>query len=182
MNDVPTFAQPPPRPRRCVLPWVLLLLLVIALAAALYWGYTKRVTMAEYAVSSLLDQELDELLPEADFVSLHCPLTPDTRGLIDARALARMKTTAYLINTARGPLVEQAALLEALREKRIAGAGLDVYEIEPLPENPFVEFDNVVLTPHCAGHSLEAIQGSLEMALENITRVLRGQEPLYRIN
>jgi phosphoglycerate dehydrogenase-like enzyme len=125
---------------------------------------------------------LDELISASDFLSLHCPLTPETRALIDADALARMKPTAYLINTARGPLVDQAALVEALREGRIAGAGIDVYDMEPLVENPYAGLDNVVQTPHCAGHSLEAIQRSLEMALENITRVLRGQEPLHRIN
>jgi phosphoglycerate dehydrogenase-like enzyme len=125
---------------------------------------------------------LPEMIAEADFLSLHCPLTPETRGLIDADALAQMKPTAYLINTARGPLVDQAALVEALREGRIAGAGIDVYDTEPLQENPYAGLDNVVQTPHCAGHSLEAIQSSLEMALENITRVLSGREPLHRIN
>ena len=125
---------------------------------------------------------LGELIPAADFLSLHCPLTPETRGLIDAGALVQMKPTAYLINTARGPLVDQAALVEALREGRIAGAGIDVYDVEPLLDNPYAGLDNVVQTPHCAGHSLEAIQSSLEMALENITRVLCGREPLHRIN
>jgi phosphoglycerate dehydrogenase-like enzyme len=125
---------------------------------------------------------LSELIPASDFLSLHCPLTPETRGLIDIAALARMKPTAYLINTARGPLVDQAALVAALREGRIAGAGIDVYDTEPLQGNPYAGLDNVVQTPHCAGHSLEAIQSSLEMALENVTRVLRGQEPLHRIN
>jgi phosphoglycerate dehydrogenase-like enzyme len=125
---------------------------------------------------------LEELIPSADFLSLHCPLTPETRGLIDANALARMKPTAYLINTARGPLVDETALVAALRQGQIAGAGIDVYGVEPLVENPYAGLDNVVQTPHCAGHSLEAIQSSLEMALENITRVLRGQEPLHRIN
>jgi D-3-phosphoglycerate dehydrogenase len=125
---------------------------------------------------------LEELIPAADFLSLHCPLTSETRGLIDAEALERMKPTAYLVNTARGPLVDEAALIEALRTGKIAGAGIDVYDTEPLVENPYTGLDNVVQTPHCAGHSLEAIQCSLEMALENITRVLRGQEPLHRIN
>jgi phosphoglycerate dehydrogenase-like enzyme len=125
---------------------------------------------------------LDELIETADFLSLHCPLTPETHGLIDADALSQMKSTAYLINTARGPLVDQEALVAALSEGRIAGAGIDVYDVEPFLENPYAGLDNVVQTPHCAGHSLEAIQSSLEMALENITCVLRGQEPLHRIN
>jgi phosphoglycerate dehydrogenase-like enzyme len=125
---------------------------------------------------------LDELISVADFVSLHCPLAPETRGLIDADRLAQMKPTSYLINTARGPLVDQGALVAALRTEQIAGAGIDVYDSEPLVENPYAGLDNVVQTPHCAGHSLEAIQSSLEMALENITRVLRGQQPLHRIN
>ncbi len=125
---------------------------------------------------------LPRLLAEADFVSLHCPLTPETRGLIDDAALARMKPTAYLINTARGPIVEEAALVRALREGRIAGAGLDVFETEPRPDNPFVDFPNVILTSHLGGATRQASDRSLELALLNITQVLRGQPPVCRVN
>lgn len=125
---------------------------------------------------------LTTLLREADAVSLHCPLTTRTRGLINARTLGLMKPTAYLINTARGALVEQAALVAALRAGRLAGAGLDVFETEPLHDNPFVEFDNVVLTPHCAGGTHEAVDASLEVALQNVVAVLNGHRPISRVN
>jgi D-3-phosphoglycerate dehydrogenase len=91
----------------------------------------------------------DDLFRRADFLSIHMQLSERTRGLIGARELGLMKPTAFLINTSRGPIVEEAALLAALREKRIAGAGLDVFDIEPLPiDHPFRTLDNVVLTPH----------------------------------
>lgn len=100
--------------------------------------------------------KLDELLKLSDYVSLHCPLTDETRGLIDARRLALMKPNALLVNTSRGPVVDEAALLEALRNKSIGGAALDVFCEEPLPPNhPFLDLDNVVLTPHIAAFSAE---------------------------
>jgi phosphoglycerate dehydrogenase-like enzyme len=91
----------------------------------------------------------EEVLRQSDIVSIHIPLTPKSRGLIGAQELALMKPSGFLINTSRGPIVEEAALVAALREKKIAGAGLDVYDIEPLPlEHPLRQLDNVVLTPH----------------------------------
>ncbi len=91
----------------------------------------------------------DELFRRADFLSIHMQLSPRTRGLVGAKELGLMKSSAYLINTSRGPIVEEAALIAALREKRLAGAGLDVFDIEPLPiEHPLRKLDNVVLTPH----------------------------------
>ncbi|MGN6696905.1 MAG: phosphoglycerate dehydrogenase [Thermomicrobiales bacterium] len=125
---------------------------------------------------------LPRLLRESDFVSLHCPLTPQTRGLLNAARLAQMKPTAYLINTARGPIVEEAALVAALRDGRIAGAGLDVFEHEPHPANPYVAFPNVVLAPHLGGATHEATERSLELALLNVTQVLTGGEPICRVN
>jgi phosphoglycerate dehydrogenase-like enzyme len=125
---------------------------------------------------------LPRLLRESDFVSLHCPLTPQTRGLMNAGRLAQMKPTAYLINTARGPIVEESALVAALRAGRIAGAGLDVFETEPHPENPYVAFPNVVLAPHLGGATAEATERSLELALLNVTQVLTGGEPICRVN
>src|SRR5207253_5966126 len=102
---------------------------------------------------------LDELLSRADVVSVHCPLTPDTRHLIGERALRLMKPTAVLLNTARGPVVDEAALTRALAEGRVAGAGLDVLEQEP-PDaaNPLLRLDNVVLTPHCSAYSHEYLE------------------------
>jgi phosphoglycerate dehydrogenase-like enzyme len=125
---------------------------------------------------------LPRLLREADVVSLHCPLTPQTRGLMNAARLAQMKPTAYLINTARGPIVEESALVAALRAGRIAGAGLDVFATEPHPGNPYTEFPNVVLTPHLGGATAEATERSLELALLNVTQVLTGGEPICRVN
>ncbi len=91
----------------------------------------------------------DELFERADFLSIHVQLSPRTRGLVGAKQLALMKKSAYLINTSRGPIVDEAALLAALRDKRIAGAGLDVFDIEPLPlDHPLRKLDNVVITPH----------------------------------
>ena len=125
---------------------------------------------------------LPRLLRESDFVSLHCPLTPQTRGLIGDAALARMKPGAILINTARGPIVDEAALVRALRERRIAGAGLDVFETEPRPNNPFIDLPNAILTPHLGGATRQATDRALELALLNITQVLQGQAPVCRVN
>src|SRR5205085_12645824 len=91
----------------------------------------------------------DDLFRRADFITIHLVLSPRTRGLVGARELALMKPTAFLINTSRGPIVDEAALISALRDRHIAGAGLDVYEIEPLPvEHPLRKIDSAVLTPH----------------------------------
>lgn len=121
---------------------------------------------------------LDELLAESDFVSLHCTLTDHTRGLIDAAALARMKATAYLINVSRGLLVEFEALLAALEGKRIAGAGLDVFAVEPLrPDHPLLGLDNVVISPHFAWYTAEAARRQSRQAAEAVLDVLAGRLP-----
>ncbi len=125
---------------------------------------------------------LHRLLRESDFVSIHCPLNSQTRGMIDERALEQMKPTAFLINTARGPIVKESALVGALREKMIAGAGLDVFEVEPQPQNPYLELPNVLLTPHLGGATFEAMDRSLELSMLNITQVLHGGEPICRVN
>jgi phosphoglycerate dehydrogenase-like enzyme len=126
---------------------------------------------------------LDTLLAESDFVTLHAPLLPETRRLIDARALARMKPSAYLVNTARGPLVDEAALAEALRGRRIAGAALDVFETEPLPEtSPLRGLEHLILTPHIAGTTEQSKAAMAAMAVENAALVLRGEPPLSCVN
>jgi phosphoglycerate dehydrogenase-like enzyme len=125
---------------------------------------------------------LHRLLRESDFVSVHCPLNSTTRGLIDERAIEQMKPTAFLINTARGPIVKESALVAALREKMIAGAGLDVFEVEPHPQNPYLDLPNVLMTPHLGGATFEAMDRSLELSMLNITQVLHGEEPICRVN
>lgn len=125
---------------------------------------------------------LDRLLAESDYVTLHTPLTPWTHNLIDERAIELMKPTAYLINTARGPVVDEEALCNALRSGRIAGAGLDVFVIEPTNDCAFREFDNVIMTPHIGGSSNEAYERSLQLALLNVTSVLNGRPPHSQVN
>jgi D-3-phosphoglycerate dehydrogenase / 2-oxoglutarate reductase len=121
---------------------------------------------------------LDELLAQADFVSLHAPLMPETRNLIDARRLALMKPSAYLINTARGGMIDEGALAEALRTGGIAGAGLDVFATEPLPQgSPLADLPNVILAPHVAGSSEWSIEAMSRRCVENILAVLRREDP-----
>ena len=122
--------------------------------------------------------ELDELFRTSDIVSLHTPLTPETRGLVSRERLAMMKPTALLINTARGPVVDEAALIEALRTGKIAGAGLDVFEQEPIePDNPLLSMDNVALTPHIAGITWDTWSRRARFAYANMQRVWRGEAP-----
>jgi phosphoglycerate dehydrogenase-like enzyme len=109
----------------------------------------RRASAAKAAAQNVEYHDLETVLARADVISIHTSLTPQTRGLIDGRAIALMKPTAYLINTARGPIVDEAALIAALDERRIAGAGLDVFDTEPLPaDHALTRLDNVVLTPH----------------------------------
>jgi glycerate dehydrogenase len=124
---------------------------------------------------------LDELFAQVDFISLHCPLTPATKGLIDARALGLMKPNAFLINTARGALVDEAALIAALRDKKLAGAALDVISREPPPaDHPIIraakDLENLLVTPHCAWSAREARERLLAEVKENILAFTRGQE------
>ncbi len=121
---------------------------------------------------------LDQLLAGADVVSLHCPLTPETRHLIGAAELAAMKPTAVLVNVARGPIVDESALAEALAEGRIAAAGLDVFEREPEVEPRLLGLDNVVLTPHLGSATVETRTAMAELAARNAISVLGGQGPI----
>jgi phosphoglycerate dehydrogenase-like enzyme len=126
--------------------------------------------------------ELDGLLETADVVSLHVPLNDHTRRLIDAAALSRMKPTAILINTCRGEVVDERALVEALRDRRILGAGLDTLEKEPAdPGNPLLKLPNVTLTPHSAGPTMDSYRKRFTNGYANIERVSRGEPPLWLI-
>ncbi|HET9876051.1 MAG TPA: 2-hydroxyacid dehydrogenase [Mycobacterium sp.] len=124
---------------------------------------------------------LAELLAEADIVSLHLPLTPHTQGLLDSRALSRMKPGAVLVNTARGPIIDEAALVDALRDGRLAAAGLDVFAVEPVPsDNPLLHLDNVVLTPHVSWYTVDTVRRYLAEAVDACRR-LRDGEPLAHV-
>ncbi len=125
---------------------------------------------------------LDELLKESDFVSLHCPLTAETRHLIGPRELKMMKSTAVLINTARGPVVDEHALLDALRKKQIFGAGLDVFEREPLLTPGLADLPNVVLTPHIGSADTRTRLAMVDMILNDITAVLENKRPKNLVN
>ena len=126
---------------------------------------------------------LPDLLRRADFVSIHAPLTVETAGLIGAPELGLMKPSAFLVNTARGGVVDQAALVEALRERRIAGAGLDVLDPEPpSPGDPILALDNVVLTPHVAWYSEESREHVTVEAAREVVRILRAERPKSPVN
>ena len=121
---------------------------------------------------------MENLLGRSDIVSLHVPLLEGTRGMIGWDQLCMMKSSAILINTGRGPVIDEAALVKALEEKQIAGAGLDVFAREPpLPENPLLHMENVVATPHIAGFSIENVLSRVDFMWENISRVWQGEEP-----
>ncbi|MDD5168312.1 MAG: NAD(P)-dependent oxidoreductase, partial [Syntrophales bacterium] len=125
----------------------------------------------------------DEVLKQADVVSLHLPLTPETQGIIDATKLALMKPSAILINVGRGPLVDEAALAEAIRSKKLAGAAADVYTQEPPPpDHPYFGLENMILTPHLAGSTLESGLRIMTMAMDNLARVINGEKPLWILN
>ncbi|MGW7537462.1 2-hydroxyacid dehydrogenase [Amycolatopsis sp. NPDC054798] len=123
----------------------------------------------------------DELLRRSDFVSLHCPLTPETRHLIDADALRAMKPSAYLVNTTRGPVVDESALADALEAGEIAGAALDVFEKEPDVEPRLLDRDDVVLTPHLGSATVETRTAMAVLAARNVVSVLAGAEPLTEV-
>lgn len=124
----------------------------------------------------------NELLTVSDYISLHVPYAPDTHHLIDDVALSKMKPTAILINTARGPIVNEMALVKALKNGTIAGAGLDVFENEPTVNAGLLDLDNVVLLPHIASSTVATRQRMAELAVHNLWKVLNGELPLHAVN
>jgi D-3-phosphoglycerate dehydrogenase len=128
------------------------------------------------------NMSFEDLLGRSDFVSVHAPLLPATRGLMNAAAFARMKKGAFLMNTARGPLVDETALVAALDSGHLAGAALDVVTVEPLAtDSPLLRRDNVILTPHTAFYSVEGLEELQTKCASDVARVLSGEKPIYPV-
>ncbi|MGA7805396.1 hydroxyacid dehydrogenase [Bradyrhizobium sp.] len=146
-------------------------------------AYDPYLSASDIAARGAQEVELDELLRRSDYVSINCPLTKESRGMIGAREFSLMQPHAYFITTARGFIHDEAALFEALRDKRIAGAGLDVWSKEPPPpEHPLLQFDNVLASPHTAGVTREARENMGRIAAEQILDALDGKRPPRVIN
>jgi len=143
----------------------------------LYWT-PRRKPEAEEREAGLEYVPMDQLLAESDFVSVHAPLNPQTRHLIGERELRLMKPGAFIVNTARGPIIDEAALVRALAERRIAGAGLDVFEHEPKVDPDLLSMTNVVLTPHLGSAVRELREGMAHIVVDNIVALLEGKRPL----
>ena len=146
-----------------------------------YDPFVSKEAMAASGITKV--DKVDDLMPVADYVSIHTPLTPETRGIVGAKQFDLMKRTAYLINSSRGPVVDEAALIEALRAGKIAGAGLDVFEKEP-PENdnPLLSMQNVILLPHMGGATVQSMERMATHAATEILTVLNGERPKYLMN
>ena len=146
-----------------------------------YDPYVDAATLAGYGVEKV--DRLEDLLPRCDFVTLHCPGGAETRHMINARTLALMKPGAYLINTARGTIVDQAALLDALRSQQIAGAAIDVFDPEPpVAGDPLVQMENVIVTPHFCAMTEESLYNMGTMVAQGVVDVLEGRRPQYLVN
>jgi D-3-phosphoglycerate dehydrogenase len=127
--------------------------------------------------------DFDALLSRSDYVSVHAPLTPQTRGMMNAAAFAKMKKGAYVVNTARGPLIDEPALVAALDSGQIGGAGLDVVTAEPLAkDSPLLGRDNVIISPHTAFYSIEALEELQTKCASDVARVLSGEKAVYPIS
>ncbi len=148
---------------------------------ALYWT-PRRKSESEEREAGLTFVPLDQLLRESDFVSVHSPLNADTRHQIGARELGLMKKTAFIINTARGPIIDEAALVRALKAKRIAGAGLDVFEHEPKVHDELKRMKNVVLNPHLGSATAEVREEMANIVVDNIEALLVGRTPPNCVN
>ncbi len=146
-----------------------------------YDPYVDAQTLARYGVEKV--DRLEDLLPHCDFVTLHCPGGAETRQLMNARTLALMKPAAYLINTARGTVVDETALVKALQKKQIAGAAIDVYDPEPpSPGNPLLHMENVIVTPHYCAMTAESLYNMGTMVAQGVLDVLEGKRPQYLVN
>ena len=146
-----------------------------------YDPYVSAEVMKSFGVERV--ERLEDMLPKIDFLTVHCPLTEETKGMVGKKELARMKKGAYVINTARGGIVEEKALLEALQSGQIAAAALDVWEVEPPdPQDPLLNHPNFVGTPHYAGTTEESLYRVGIAAVEEVLRVLRGEPPKYPVN
>jgi phosphoglycerate dehydrogenase-like enzyme len=146
-------------------------------------AYSPHADAAQAALLEVQLTSLEELLRDADFVSLHCRLTSQTRHLLGGTQLALMKPTAYLVNVARGPLIDQAALVAALRSGGIAGAGLDVFEVEPPPpDDPLLQMDNVIVTPHWLASTADVWRATGRAMAEGMLQAACGQVPPYVVN
>ncbi len=154
----------------------------IARAMGMRILYTSRTPKPERDQKGDMRTSLDELMRTSDFISLHCPLTPETKGIISEDMIAMMKPTAFLVNTARGPVVDEEALIKALRERKIAGAALDVYTNEPNVNPAFFELDNVQLTPHSGSNTLSTRNQMAQAASRVIIDVLNDKTPANLIN
>ncbi len=142
--------------------------------------YANPARVAELGIEMV---DLETVFRESDFVTINCPLMDETRGMVNAKLIGLMKPTAYLINTARGPIVNQADLVAALQANQIAGAGLDVFEQEPLPiDHLLTQLDNVILAPHALAWTDELYHDNGVSACENILSVLRGETPKFTVN
>ena len=146
-------------------------------------AYDPYLTAEQIAARGARKVEFSELLAQSDFISIHCPRTKETINLFDATAFARMKLSAYFINTARGLIHNEVALLEALQSKKIAGAGIDVFDVEPPPpDHPLLHLDNVIATPHTAGGTHEAALAMSRATAEQWIDILRGRVPPRLVN
>jgi glyoxylate reductase len=146
----------------------------------LYWGPRRKLEVEQAIAMEFM--ELDELLRQSDFVSVHSPLRPETRHQIGARELALMKPSAFLINTARGAIVDEAALVRALKKRQIAGAGLDVFEHEPKVSQALLKMPNVVATPHLGSAVVEVREQMANIVVDNILALLEGRRPPNIVN
>jgi D-3-phosphoglycerate dehydrogenase len=145
-------------------------------------AHDPHVTKDIFAAASVEGVSFDDLLARSDFISVHAPLTPATRGLLNAAAFAKMKKGALVVNTARGPLIDEKALIAALDSGHLGGAALDVVESEPLArDSPLLGRDNVILTPHTAFYSVEALEELQTKCASDLARVLSGERPVYPV-
>jgi D-3-phosphoglycerate dehydrogenase len=145
--------------------------------------YDPYVVAEALAATGVESVSFDDLLARSDFISVHAPLQPATRGLMNAKTFAKMKKGAFLINTARGPLVDEPALIVALDSGHLGGAALDVVTTEPLAkDSPLIGRDNVILTPHTAFYSVEALEELQTKCASDVARVLSGEKAIYPIS